>query len=891
MDEPKDNNQLTKTAYGQVRQTPIVQEMERSYLDYAMSVIVSRALPDVRDGLKPVHRRILFAMKGLGLTKNASYKKTARIVGEVLGKYHPHGDMAVYDALVRLAQDFSMRYPLIDGQGNFGSIDGDSPAAMRYTEARMEKISGELLSDLEKNTVDFVDNFDGTQQEPSVLPAKLPNLLLMGSDGIAVGMATKIPPHNLNEICDALEILIQKGTSELGGVARSGEPHRAPGALNAVKGKPSDGAASRQDPSFLESADPKVLIGEFTSNATLADLLEHVKGPDFPTGGVIYDAKTIAEVYATGRGSIVVRGVASIEENKVGRHQIIITQLPYQVNKSRLVAKIADLVKQKRLDGIVDLRDESDREGLRVAIDLRRDAIPKSVLNRLYKFTELQTSFPANIVALTSTGVPQLMNLKTILTEFTVHRQIVVVRRSQFELKQARERAHILEGLLKALDHLDEVIATIRKSKDSDDAKVNLMNKFGFTDPQAVAILDMQLRKLAALERQKLMDEYAQLKDLMTYLIGLLQNPEKMLEVITNELKYLKETYGDERRTKVVKGKVGEFSDLDLIPDENMIVTITKTGYIKRLSTNSYRSQRRGGKGVKGMETKEEDAIDTILTASTHDDIFFFTNKGKVYKLKVYELPEGGRLAKGQAIVNLLQLSQDEQIQSTLSLKTSNAPKDQKGCIVVATKRGLVKKTPLTEYINIKSSGLIAVDLKDNDELQSVMTARGDDHILLVTKDGKAIRFSEKDVRPTGRDTQGVRGLVMKKDDELVTMATLPSAIETPDDKRKKFFLELLLVTMRGIGKRTPVSEYPLQKRGGQGVKVGNINPKTGQVAAALLVTQEKEFVVITTEQAQVIKLPLKNIPPLKRATQGVILVRLDKADSVAAVTTIEKEE
>lgn len=869
----------TKTAFGKVRPVPIVAEMERSYLDYAMSVIVSRALPDVRDGLKPVHRRILYAMKGLGLTKNASYKKTARIVGEVLGKYHPHGDMAVYDALVRLAQDFSMRYPLIDGQGNFGSVDGDSAAAMRYTEARMERITGELLADLEKNTVDFVDNFDGTQQEPSVLPAKLPNLLLMGSDGIAVGMATKIPPHNLNEICDALITLIDKGKA---GRSDTSEEQRVAGPRTEL---------TNSSTSFVESADPKTLIGEFGSEATLADLLEHVKGPDFPTGGIIYDSKTIADVYATGRGSIIVRGVASIEQTKAGRHQIIIRELPYQVNKSRLVAKIADLVKQKKLDGIVDLRDESDREGLRVAIDLRRDAIPKSVLNRLYKFTELQTSFPTNIVALTSAGVPQLMNLKTILTEFTVHRQIVVVRRSQFELKQARERAHILEGLLKALDHLDEVIATIRKSKDADDAKVNLMQKFGFTDPQAVAILDMQLRKLAALERQKLMDEYESLKKIMAYLIGLLQNPEKMLGVIADELKYLKETYGDQRRTKVIKGRVGEFSDLDLIPDENMIVTITETGYIKRLSTNSYRSQRRGGKGVKGMETKEEDAIDTILTASTHDDIFFFTNKGKVYKLKVYELPEGGRLAKGQAIVNLLQLAQGELIQSTLTLKTTALPKDQKECIVVATKRGLVKKTSLAEYINIKSSGLIAVDLKDDDELESVMMASGTDHILLVTKEGKAIRFSEKDVRPTGRDTQGVRGLMMGKNDELLTMATIPSTIETSDDKRKKFFLELLVVTTHGIGKRTPVTEYPLQKRGGQGVKVANINPKTGTVAAALLVTQDKEFVIITTEQAQVIKLPLKNIPSLKRATQGVILVRLDKEDSVAAVTTIEREE
>lgn len=859
-----------KTAFGTVQQVSIVPEMERSYLDYAMSVIVSRALPDVRDGLKPVHRRILFAMKELGLTKGTQFKKTARIVGEVLGKYHPHGDMAVYDALVRLAQDFSMRYPLIDGQGNFGSVDGDPAAAMRYTEARLERVTSELLSDLDKGTVEWMDNFDGTHKEPTVLPAKLPNLLLMGSDGIAVGMATKIPPHNINEVCDALTALIFKGASlknESGG---------------------EKGDIPVPDP---ETVNPQDLIGEFSSEASLPDLLEFVKGPDFPTGGIIYDAQTIADVYATGRGSIAVRGVASAQERKGGKHQIIIRELPYQVNKARLVAKIADLVKQRKLDGIADLRDESDREGLRVVLDLKRDAVPKAVLNRLYKFTELQTSFPANMVALTSHGVPQLMNLKTMLMEFVRHRQLVVVRRSQFELKTARDRAHILEGLLKALDHLDDVIKTIRQSDDADVAKTNLMQKFGFTDRQATAILDMQLRKLAALERQKITDEYQLLQETMAYLTELLQNPKKILDVITDELTYLKQTYGDERRTKVIKGKVGEFSDLDLIPREEMIVTITESGYIKRLGTGSYRSQRRGGKGVKGMETKEEDTIRTILTANTHDDILFFTNKGKVYKLKVFELPESGRLAKGQAIVNLLELAQGEQVQSTLTIQSKEKSSDGSGGhIFMSTRRGLVKKTPTEDFTNIKSNGLIAIDLKDGDELINVSTTSGQDDVLLITRDGKAIRFFERDVRPTGRDTQGVRGLVIGKKDELVTMAVLSSAV-APKDKRRKTFQDVLVVTTRGMGKRTPIEEFPSQKRGGQGVKVATLTERIGQITTARIVREDDEFVVITTTKAQVVKLPLRNIPTLKRPAQGVILVRLDKGDAVADVTTVKKEE
>ena len=870
--ESNNNNQLTKTDYGLVKQVPITTEMERSYLDYAMSVIVARALPDVRDGLKPVHRRILYTMKGLGLTKGSSYKKTARIVGEVLGKYHPHGDMAVYDALVRLAQDFSMRYRLVDGQGNFGSIDGDPPAAMRYTEARMERITAEILADLEKDTVNFMDNFDGSQTEPTVLPAKVPNLLLMGSDGIAVGMATKIPPHNLTEVCDALIELIEKETK-----------------VNRLTGQ------KVEKLSDLATTDPLLLAGEFNSDATIEDLLKFIKGPDFPTGGIIYDAQTIAEVYATGRGSIVCRGVAAIEETKTGRYQIIITQIPYQVNKARLVAKIADLVKQKRIEGIADLRDESDRDGLRVAVDLKKDSVPKAVLNQLYKYTELQTTFPANIVALTSHGIPQLMNLKTILSEFVRHRQTVVVRRSQFDLKVANARNHILEGLLKAIDILDEVISAIRKSKDADEAKLSLISKFGFSELQAIAILEMQLKKLAALERQKLVAEYESIKLMIKKLTALLSDPKNILAEIISEMNYLKETYGDGRKTRVIKGKIGEFSDLDLVPQEEVIIIITETGYIKRMPSDIYRSQRRGGKGVKGMETKEEDAISTILTANTHDDILFFTNLGKVYRLKAYELPSGGRLAKGQAIVNLLNLSQNESIRSTLALPQPSSiihnPSSIK-FIIAATKHGLIKKTSIDLYANIKTSGLIAIDLRDGDELIKVMASSTDDHILLATYHGKAIRFSEKDVRPTGRDTQGVKGIEMGKDDQLLSMTVLPTTTLNSTDKRRKVFRELLVVTEKGIGKRTAISEYPIQNRGGQGVKVAAINDKTGNVAAAILATDLDEFIVITTSKAQAIKLPLKNIPVLKRPTQGVILVRLsDKKDFVAAVATIEKED
>lgn len=854
--------------FGKILPTSMVQEMEKSYLDYAMSVIVSRALPDVRDGLKPVHRRILYAMKKIGLNHNSSYKKSASVVGEVLGKYHPHGDSAVYDALVRLAQDFSMRYPLVDGQGNFGSIDGDSAAAMRYTEARMAAITEQLLVDLDKNTVPFVENFDGSTKEPQVLPAKLPNLLLMGADGIAVGMATKIPPHNLTEVSDAIIKLISKGDS--------------------VATSDSDKEYTEE---FLESCPPEDLTGTFTSEATIDDLLEHIQGPDFPTGGVIYDWNAIKDAYITGKGKIVTRAVADIEENNKGRFQIIVTEIPYQVNKARLVAKIADLVRNKKITGIADLRDESDRQGMRVVIILKKDARPKSVLNNLFKYTQLQDTFSANMVALNSQGAPQLMNLKSILNEYVMHRQLVVVRRAQHELITLRARAHILEGLLIALDNLDEVINIIRNSPDADVAKERLMTKFKLSDIQATAILDMQLRKLAALERKKVEDEYKAIQLQIKDLVALLTNTQAILQVIVDELQELKEKFGDERRTKLVKGKIGEINEEDLVASEDNIIAVTETGYIKRMPLNTYRSQRRGGQGVSGMTTKAEDSLAYLITANTHDNMLIFTNLGKVYKLRVFEIPEGSRQAKGQAIINLINLSQGETIKAIVT-SPSKLEDIKDKYIILATKKGLVKKTSVSEFLNIRTSGIIAIVLKGEDELVWGDLTDGKHHVMLISHYGKSIRFKETDVRGTARDTQGVRGILLKKDDYVVGAESLPEKPEKPDDGRKKFYHDLLIVTEKGLGKRTPTGEYPVQKRGGQGVMVAKLSSKTGNLACARIVTQKDIEAVITTTGAQVIKLPLRNIPQLKRPTQGVILMRMGKReDMVAAVTTISEEE
>ncbi len=855
---------------GKIQPTEITAEMQKSYLDYAMSVIVARALPDVRDGLKPVHRRILFAMHQMGLNYQAHFAKSAKVVGEVLGKYHPHGDAPVYEALVRLAQDFSMRYPLISGQGNFGSIDGDPPAAMRYTEVKLAQISQEMLSDLEKETVPFIKNFDATLSEPVFLPAKLPNLLLMGSDGIAVGMATKIPPHNLGEIVDALIHLIKKGKI----IEKEEE--------NEEFRKIIIGETAKEIEANIK------LSGVFESNATIKDLLNYIKGPDFPTGGEIFDQEQIAEVYATGRGKITIRGKAEIEETSSGKFQIVISEIPYQVNKSDLVKKIASLVKDKKIEGISDLRDESDRHGIRVVIELRRDSKPKAVLNNLYKLTNLQTIFPANFVALVD-GVPQTLNLKQILTLYIRHRQEIVTKRSIFELKQARARAHILEGLKIALDNLDEVISTIKKSEDAEEAKKKLMEKFSLSEIQATAILDMQLRKLAHLERQKIEDEYKMTMEEIAYLEDLLSCPEKILKVIENELLRLKEKYADQRKTRVYPQKLGDFSEEDLIPKEETIVTITASGYIKRVPRGTFRVQRRGGKGVSGMKTKEEDQVSQILTASTHDDIFFFTNKGRVFKLRVWDLPEGTRQAKGQAIINLINIDPEEQIQSILTTKKQE--KEKQKFLLLVTKKGIVKKTPLDDYKNIRSSGIIAIKLASYDSLCWANLTSGEDQVLLISHEGKSIKFSEKDIRPTARDTMGVRGMLLKKDDFIVGMEVFSEEVKTPIDRRKKIFRDILVVMEKGIGKRTALSEFPLQKRGGMGVKIAEITPKTGKIACAKLVNEETDQIVLTSKLAQVIKLPLKNIPRLGRATQGVILMRFSNPeDSIAAVTCLEKE-
>lgn len=862
---------------GKIQPTEITSELSKSYLDYAMSVIVARALPDVRDGLKPVHRRILYAMHLMGLHYVGSgTTKSAKVVGEVLGKYHPHGDMAVYDAMVRLAQDFSMRYPLVHGQGNFGSVDGDPPAAMRYTEVKLAKISDMMLTDIEKETVDFIDNFDATLKEPVYLPSILPNLLLMGSEGIAVGMATKIPPHNLGELVDAITEMIKKGKVVTEGKAHEEQTDFVIKKINLV-------AAGQEKPLTEEEVDPTSI--SFESDIELEELTKFVPGPDFPTGGAIYDANSLREVYATGRGKIVVRGIAEITEGAKGKSQIIISEIPYQVNKSELVAKIAELVKDKKVVGIADLRDESDKDGMRVVIDLKRDAKPKAVLNNIYKHTKLQSSFPANFVALVD-GTPHTLNLKQILSEFVKHRQKVVTRRTIFDLTEAKKRAHILEGLKIALDNLDAVIKTIRESKTQDDAKQNLIQRFSLSEIQATAILDMQLRRLAALEREKIEKEYEEIKKLIDQLIAILRDPQKVLDIIVKEIAELKEKYGDARKTKIYKAALGEISEEDLVAKEETLITITKTGYIKRLSATAYRAQRRGGKGVIGMTTKEEDEIEHLLSASTHDNILFFTNKGRVFGTKAWEIPETSRQAKGQALVNLLNLEQGEEIRSVVPLSKESGIKH----LIMATRLGIIKKTELKEFENLRASGLIAIKMRADDQLVSVHSTSGNDHIILLTKEAKSIKFPEANVRPMGRATTGVTGIKLDGGDELIGMEVFPAKEAIPADKRKKFFRDILTIAEHGLGKRTPVHLFPIQKRAGKGVKAAVVSTKTGNLKTAVMVTQNIEQVIITSKMGQVIKLPLKNIPQLGRATQGVILMRFaDKQDSVAAAAVLEK--
>lgn len=873
---------------GKIQPTEITSELSKSYLDYAMSVIVARALPDVRDGLKPVHRRILYAMHLMGLHSSGSFSKSAKIVGEVLGKYHPHGDMAVYDAMVRMAQDFSMRYPLVKGQGNFGSVDGDPAAAMRYTEVKLAAISDFILQDIEKETVDFVENFDATLKEPVYLPSPLPNLLLMGSEGIAVGMATKIPPHNISEVIDAVVASIKKGRVISGSeIQKTADAH-----TEFVLKKINLVAAGEVKEIDAEEVSPNDI--SFESDITVDELTEFVPGPDFPTGGAIYDANSLKEVYATGRGKIVVRGIAEIVDGAKGKSQIVITEIPYQVNKAEMVAKIAELVRDKKIVGISDLRDESDKDGMRVVVDLKRDAKPKAVLNNLFKHTRLQTTFPANFVALVE-GTPHTLNLKQIVVEYTKHRQKVIVRRTIFELTEAKKRAHILEGLKIALDNLDAVIKTIRESKTQEDAKNNLVAKFKLSAIQATAILDMQLRRLAALEREKIEKEYEEIMKLIDRLTMILKNPQKVLDIIVEEISALKEKYGDARKTKIYKSALGEISEEDLVAKEETLITITKTGYIKRLSANAYRAQRRGGKGVIGMTTKEEDEISHLLSATTHDTLLFFTNKGRVFGTKAWEVPESSRQAKGQALVNLLNLEQGEEIKSVLPLIKNSGYKN----LIMATKEGIIKKTELSEFENLRASGLIAIRLRGTDQLISVHPTTGTDHIILLTHSAKSIRFPEANVRPMGRATTGVTGIKMTSgpeglrpggNDELIGMEVFPAKENIPTDKRKKFFRDILTIAEHGLGKRTPIHLFPVQKRAGKGVKAAVVSSKTGNLKTAAMVTQVIDQVIITSRMGQVIKLPLKNIPQLGRATQGVILMRFaDKGDSVAAVAVIEK--
>ena len=815
----------TMTTYGMVEPQPIVEEMRKSYLDYAMSVIVSRALPDVRDGLKPVHRRILYAMWNLGLRSNAKFRKSATVVGEVLGKYHPHGDTAVYDSMVRMAQDFSLRYMLVRGQGNFGSMDGDSPAAMRYTEAKLSAIAEELIFDLDKNTVDFVPNFDGSQKEPRVMPAKFPNLLMNGTMGIAVGMATNIPPHNLTELIKATQHLIDN------------------------------------------------------PEATVEDLMEFVKGPDFPTGGIIYNKQAILQAYATGKGGIVMRGRAEIVENRLGNFQIVITEIPYQVNKATLVEKIADLVKLKKLEGIKDLRDESDREGVRVVVDLKKEAYPKKILNSLYKLTQLQETFHVNMLALIDGIQPKVLTLKMVLEEYIKHREEVVRRRTQFELDKAKDRAHILEGLMIALRNIDAVIKTIRESKDREIAKVNLIKRFKLSDRQATAILEMRLANLANLERLKIENELKDKLKLIKELEAILKSQAKIRSIIKDEINGLLEKFGDERKTKVVEHAVGEFSVEDLVPNEEAVVVMTRDGYIKRVSSDTFRVQGRGGKGVIGLTTKEEDMVEFMFTIMTHSDVLFFTTKGRVFQLKGYDIPVASRTAKGNAIVNFLQLASDEKVTSVLPLEKITTKK----FLFFATEQGLVKKVELHAFDNVRRSGLIAIKIKEDDKLIWAKPTSGNDQIQLITAKGQAIRFDENDVRDMGRGAAGVHGIRIKKGDAMVGMGI----INTDKDKIKKY--QILTIMEKGFGKRTALNLYKLQGRGGSGIRTAKVTDKTGDLVNSFVldgeVMMDKDLVVIS-EQGQVIRLPYKSVPALGRDTQGVRLMRLKEGgDKVASVT------
>jgi DNA gyrase subunit A len=801
----------------------IVDEMKDSYLDYAMSVIASRALPDVRDGLKPVHRRILFSMQQNGLVPTGSFTKSATVVGDVIGKYHPHGDQAVYDAMVKLVQDFSTRYPLVRGQGNFGSVDGDGAAAYRYTEVKMEKITMEMLRDIEKETVDFQPNYDGKKKEPAVLPNRLPNLLLNGTLGIAVGMATNIPPHNLTEVVDATMHLIDN------------------------------------------------------DEATTEDLLQYVKGPDFPTGGIAYNKEDIKHAYATGRGGVVTRGHAEIVENKADQFQIIITSIPFRVVKADLISNIAELVQEKKLEGIKALRDESTKD-VRIAIDLKNGAQPQKVLNYIYKHTELEKSFHFNMVALVD-GVPQTLSLKEILDEFIKHRQIVVRRRCEFELRKAREREHILLGLKKALDHIDEVIKLIRASKDVPTAHAGLMLKFKFSELQATAILEMRLQRLANLERQKIEDELKEVQKMIAELEDILSSERKILKVVRKELEEVRETFGDARKTQIVAGKLGEMTDEDLIPDEESMLVYTKGGYVKRSDPSEYRTQKRGGVGVVDVDVKEEDFVSIMISTSTHSDLLFFTDRGKAYQIKMYDLPEGKRATRGKSIANFIQLADNEKVTSILPMpKDVKKAKSDKYNLYMVTKRGYAKRAALNSFTDVRRSGIIAIGLDAGDELLEALFVEEGDSVILASREGQSIRFDQDQIRVMGRAAGGVTAMKLGKGDILVSADVI---------KFNSKDAELLIMTANGYGKKTPIDEYKVQNRGGSGIKTVKVTDKTGELITAKIVTPATSEIIAMSRKSQVIKIEADTVPSLGRDTQGVRIMKPRDGDSLASLTLL----
>ncbi|ACK40992.1 DNA gyrase subunit A [Listeria monocytogenes] len=810
---------MAETPNQRITEINLNKEMRTSFLDYAMSVIVARALPDVRDGLKPVHRRILYAMNDLGMTSDKAYKKSARIVGEVIGKYHPHGDTAVYFTMVRMAQDFSYRNMLVDGHGNFGSVDGDMAAAMRYTEARMSKISMELLRDINKDTIDYADNYDGSEREPVILPARFPNLLVNGSSGIAVGMATNIPTHHLGEVIDGVLAL---------------------------------------------SHNPEI---------TIRDLMEYIPGPDFPTAGMIMGRSGIRRAYESGRGSITVRGRVDIEEKKNGKETIVITEIPYQVNKARLVERIAELAREKKIDGITSLNDESDRSGMRIVIEVRRDISASVIVNNLFKMTALQTTFGINMLALVDNH-PKVLNLKEILYHYLEHQKVVIRRRTEFELRKAEARAHILEGLRIALDNIDAIIKLIRGSKTSDVAKEGLMTQFNLSDKQAQAILDMRLQRLTGLEREKIEEEYQNLVALINDLKAILADDERILEIIREELEEIKVKYADKRRTEILAGDLVSLEDEDLIPEEEVAITLTKRGYIKRLPLSTYRSQRRGGRGIQGMSTHEDDFVEHLVATSTHDTLLFFTNTGKVYRSKGYEVPEYGRTAKGIPIINLLGIESQEQVNAVINLSEFT----DDSYLFFTTKHGVVKRTTLSQFAKIRQSGLRAVELRENDELISVQMTDGSKNMIIATKHGQSIYFPEENIRVMGRTAAGVRGIRLREDDEVIGMEVLE------DDEK------VLVVTEKGYGKQTPASQYPLRNRGGMGVKTVTITEKNGNLVAMKTVTGEEDLMLMTVSGV-LIRFEIETVSQTGRSAMGVKLIRLDEDEKVATVAKVPKEE